>query len=234
MWGIIGAMESEITLLREQMKQEREVRYGNKVFYCGSIAGQPVVLTQSGMGKVNAAMCAQMLIDRFAVDRLANTGIAGGIARELHVGDIVIGNASVQHDFDMTPIGYAKGCMHGPDKSKPTIFAADTALVAQFRKAAEMVMEPQKIHEGLIATGDIFVSRKETKLELRERYHAYAAEMEGGAIAQVAEENGVRAVIVRCISDLADDNAHESIDHFEQVVADRSAKILIAMLEQEA
>lgn len=231
MWGIIGAMESEIALLRAQMQHEQEICCGNKVFYRGSIAGQPVVLTQSGMGKVNAAMCAQMLIDRFDVKRLVNTGIAGGIACGLHVGDIVIGDASLQHDFDLTPVGYAKACMHGPDKSKPTIFRADAALVAQFQAAAEKVLPTEKIHRGLIATGDVFVSERSMKLELRELYDAYAAEMEGGAIAQVAEENGIAAVIVRCISDLADENAHESIDHFEQIVADQSARILIKMLE---
>lgn len=232
MWGIIGAMESEITLLRAQMQYEQEIRYGNKVFYRGSIAGQPTVLTQSGMGKVNAAMCAQILIDRFGVTRLVNTGIAGGIARGLHVGDIVIGNASLQHDFDLTPVGYVKACMRGPDKSRPTVFVADAELVAQFQKAAEKVLPSGKIHRGLIATGDVFVSERKMKLELRELYDAYAAEMEGGAIAQVAEENGIAAVIVRCISDLADENAHESIDHFEQMVADQSANILIKMLEE--
>ena len=231
MWGIIGAMESEILLLRGKMQQECEICYGNKKFYQGILNGQAVVLTQSGMGKVNAAMCAQMLIDRFGVDRLVNTGIAGGIARELHVGDIVIGTASLQHDFDLTPIGYAKACMRGPDKTKPTLFFADKALVEEFRLAARNVLPEEKIHEGLIVTGDVFVSNREVKLALRKNYNAYAAEMEGGAIAQVAEENGIAAVIVRSISDLADDYAQKSVENFEQSAADLSAQIILCMLE---
>ncbi|MEI3416342.1 MAG: 5'-methylthioadenosine/S-adenosylhomocysteine nucleosidase [Christensenellaceae bacterium] len=119
MWGIIGAMDSEISLLRTQMQQEQEIRRGNKVFYRGYIEEQPVIVTKSGMGKVNAAMCAQMLIDLFGVDHLVNTGIAGGIAAGLHVGDVVIGSAAVQHDFDLTPVGYVRGHIVGPDRENP-------------------------------------------------------------------------------------------------------------------
>ena len=119
MWGIIGAMDSEISLLRTQMQQEQEIRRGNKVFYRGYIEEQPVIVTKSGMGKVNAAMCAQMLIDLFGVDHLVNTGIAGGIAAGLHVGDVVIGSAAVQHDFDLTPVGYVVGISWGRTGENP-------------------------------------------------------------------------------------------------------------------
>ena len=230
MWGIIGAMDSEISLLRTQMQQEQEIRRGNKVFYRGYIEEQPVIVTKSGMGKVNAAMCAQMLIDLFGVDHLVNTGIAGGIAAGLHVGDVVIGSAAVQHDFDLTPVGYVRGHIAGPDREKPTLFAADAELAEHLRRAAEQELSADKVHVGCIATGDQFVNQREVKRQLRERYGAYAAEMEGGAIAQVAEENGIAAVILRCISDLADEGSQESVENFEQLAADTSARILVRML----
>lgn len=232
MIGIIGAMQSEITLLRAQMQNEKQTVLGNKVYYEGVIAGQAVVLTQSGMGKVNAAMCAQQLIDRFGVDKLINTGIAGGVALGLHVGDIVIADKTVEHDFDLTPVGCVKGCLGGNvPKDEPTYYYTDKVLVEYLQKAAQQYMSAENIHIGCIATGDQFVSSKEVKQELRTFYNAYAAEMEGGAIVHVAGENGVSAVIVRCLSDLADENAHESVDNFEQLAADRSADILVSMLK---
>ena len=167
MWGIIGAMDSEISLLRTQMQQEQEIRRGNKVFYRGYIEEQPVIVTKSGMGKVNAAMCAQMLIDLFGVDHLVNTGIAGGIAAGLHVGDVVIGSAAVQHDFDLTPVGYVRGHIVGPDRGKPTLFAADAELAEHLRRAAEQELSADKVHVGCIATGDQFVNQREVKLQLR-------------------------------------------------------------------
>lgn len=234
MYGIIGAMESEVAQLCAGMEEISESVVAGIRFWTGKIAGIPVVLAQSGIGKVNAAMCAQIMIDRFCVDRIVNTGIAGGVAHGLSVGDFIVGVASVQHDFDLSPLGYAKGYMSGEDKNKPTVYPSDASLAADFKKAAAEVLPENKIKEGVIATGDIFVSTGGLKEELRIRFGATAAEMEGGAIAQVAHANGVAAVIIRTVSDLADEKAESSVKNFEQSAADTSAGILLHMLKNAA
>ncbi|MGI6665044.1 MAG: 5'-methylthioadenosine/adenosylhomocysteine nucleosidase [Christensenellaceae bacterium] len=234
MYGIIGAMSSEIILLREHMREIKEEKIGVFTFYQGVINGSEVVLVKCGIGKVNAAMCAQIMIDRFAVTKLINTGIAGGVGSGLSVGDVVIGVDAVQHDFDMRGLGYAKGYMTGEDMTAYTVYQADEGLVAEFRAAVSAVVPPEKIKEGRIATGDIFVSDSAVKKELREGFASLAAEMEGAAILQVAEANKIPAVIIRAISDLADEGAEASVENFEQFAADISAETLLVLLEQAA
>ena len=229
MIGIIGAMQSEIELLKASMEGLQDICRAGILFHTGKLMGHDVVLARSGMGKVNAAICAQVMIDIFHADILINTGIAGGVAHGMHVGDIVIGAKAVEHDYDLSPIGYAKGYvdMDGYAHDEPVYFTSDKDLVMRIHEAAKDLMDEGNIHIGAIATGDQFISDSSTKQELRDRYDAYAAEMEGGAILHVANKNGIKAVIIRCLSDLADENAHESIDNFEEIVADRSAKMLI-------
>ena len=229
MIGIIGAMQSEIELLKASMEGLQEDRKAGMIFYTGKLQGHDVVLSRSGMGKVNAAVCAQVMIDIFRADALINTGIAGGVAHGMHVGDIVIGKDAVEHDYDLSPVGYVKGYvdMDGYPHDEPVYFRSSERLISCIHEAAKDLMNEENIHIGTIATGDIFVSKKELKDELRERYDAYAAEMEGGAILHVANKNGVEAVIIRCLSDLADENAQESIGNFEEMVADRSARMLM-------
>lgn len=231
MFGIIGAMQSEITLLLGNMKNTEKIQLGKKVFYKGTIEGQEVVLTESGMGKVNAAICAQILIDIFKVDYLINTGIAGGLHKDMHVADFAIGDSAVEYDIDLTPIGAAKGWIMGEDRSKPTVFHADSEMVKLFEKAALTVLPEGHVFTGRIATGDIFVNTKELKKELIETYNAVACEMEGGAIMHTANENDVKCIVIRAISDLANDDSAESVSNFEQVVADRSANILLSFLK---
>ena len=232
MYGIIGAMTSEITLLRDQMQELKEHEIGTMVFYMGLLKEAPCVLVKCGIGKVNAAVCAQLLIDRFGVDKIINTGIAGGVGAGLKVGDIVIGTSSVQYDFDMQPLGYAKGYMDGPDRTKFTIYESDKGLVEEFKTAVKEALPNQRVLEGRIATGDKFVADAALKAELRDHFGAIAAEMEGAAIAHVTEKNDVAAVIIRAISDLADEGASESVENFEQLTADASATILLHMLER--
>lgn len=222
--GVIGAMQSEIKRLLEKMGEcQIDERYGLR-FYVGELSGQKLVLVKSGVGKVMAARCAQMLIDFYQPDYLVNTGVAGGLSAHLRVGDIVLGAELVQHDFDITAFGYAKGNMDDDaHKDEPTVFRSDETLV---RLAQQAGAGAQRVLTGRIATGDVFVAGKEAKAAITAQFAADAAEMEGAAIAQVAAACGVPFLVIRAISDLADGSATESFDTFEQQTADVSAALL--------
>ena len=225
--GIIGAMDSEIALLCSRLEQTVTETHGGLDFHLGKLAGTEVVIVKCGIGKVYAARCAQMLIDLYQPEVLVNTGIAGGVCQGLAVGDVVIGSALVQYDFDVTAFGYAKGNLCDRSCAQhPTLFHSHPATIGLIRKAAASLLPDSRIKEGTIATGDVFVSSREMKQSLWEEFHAMAAEMEGCAIAQVAAANGTPFVVLRAISDLADGTASESFDTFEQETADLSAAIL--------
>lgn len=237
-WGIIGAMASEVALLTARMEDASTLRTAGMDFHYGTLEGVPAVVAQCGVGKVCAALCAQAMIDRFHVAALVNTGVAGGVAAGLSVGDLVIGAGAVQHDFDITAFGHVKGYMDfgpdGGDGTRPTRFDADPRLVSAFRTAADAVLGAGKTREGIIASGDVFVSDDGVKREIASRFGAAAVEMEGGAIAQAAYANAVPFVIVRAISDLAGEGAHVSFDEFEKAAAESCAEIVTEMLRRAA
>ena len=230
--GIIGAMDSEIALLCERMALKTEHVAAGLTVYCGTLEGRSVAVVRCGEGKVRAALCAQMLIDRFGVTAVINTGVAGGLAPGLHVGDLVLATDAVQHDFDITAFGYVKGYVAGMgDGKSPTRYACDADLCEAFRKAAAELL-PAMGHayiEGTVATGDVFVDDTDLKTELITRYGAAAAEMEGGAIAAVCVQNADPFVVVRAISDLAEGGATVSFETFESEAARTSAAITCRM-----
>lgn len=225
--GVIGAMESEIDHLRAEMKSPVVETFAGLTFYRAEIGKNELVLVRSGVGKVNAARTAQVLIDRYAPDYLINTGIAGGLGDGLHVGDFVIGKELVQHDFDLTGFGYPKGVVPGfGDGKSPFRFQADTGLVDAFINSALQYLTEKSVRKGCVASGDVFVADAEMKGQIKRDFSADAVEMEGAAIAQVAVANGVPFVVVRAISDLADGTACASFETFEQETAVLSAKIV--------
>ena len=229
-FGVIGAMDSELSALRARLEHAERVEAGGLEFWLGTIGRCRTALVKCGVGKVRAARCAQLMIDRFAPRFLINTGIAGGVGPGLQVGDFVIGTELVQHDFDVSKFGYARGYLcTGEDPARPTAFHSDAELVRRFRRAAQAA--GCRTRTGCIATGDCFVCDGETKRRIRDEFGAEATEMEGCAIAQVASENGAPFIVVRAISDLADESASVSFDTFEQQTADVSARMLIAMIE---
>ena len=231
MIGIIGAMESEVRLLLERLEEQKEQEIGSFVFYTGKMEGQSVAVVQCGIGKCAAAVCTQLLIDRFDVTAVINTGIAGGIRDGLSVGDLVIGTEAVQHDFDVTAFGYTKGYMcTGGDGQKPTVYEADASLCAYAEKSAVLRLGDGHVFLGRIVSGDSFIASVAKKLELRESFQAYAAEMEGAAVAQAAALNGIKFVILRVISDLAQENAGQLFDGFEEQTARMSSLITLDML----
>ena len=229
--GLIGAMESEVALLLKKMQDCRTVTVGKTVFTTGSLENVSVVIARCGIGKVCAAMCAQAMIDRFAVRCLINTGVAGGIAPGLKLGDTVLSTYAVQHDFDVTAFGHVRGFLcDGGDDREPTRFAADENLRRLFAEEAAALAVPTV--EGVIATGDVFVADAALKARIAAEFSAAVAEREGGAIAQTAAANRVPFLIVRAVSDLADGEAPASFDAFEKEAAARSAAVLLRVLRR--
>ena len=231
-FGVIGAMESEVAQLRAALGNAETAEHSGLTFYRGTLGENRVVLVKCGIGKVNAARCTQALIDQYAPDYIVNTGIAGGIGEGLAVADVVIGTELVQHDFDAVAFGYARGNICDPThRDTPSVFCSDEALIEAFRAAAASVIDAGRVKSGRIATGDLFVASAEAKRDIAGTFGAVAAEMEGGAIAQVAAMAGVPFIVLRAISDLADGSSPASFDEFEQQTADLSAGILRKLIE---
>lgn len=230
-FGVIGAMDSETAQLRELLHERETAEFAGLTFYRGRLGRHTMVLVKSGVGKVNAARCAQSLIDRYAPDYLINTGIAGGIGEGLSVADVVIGTELVQHDFDVTAFGRVRGSLYADgDPEHPTVFRSDARLAEAFRKVAGHLIAPERIKAGRIVTGDQFIAANDKKRELASEFHALAAEMEGCAIAQTAAAANVPFIVIRAISDLADGTSPQSYGEFEQQAADLSAAVLAEMI----
>lgn len=229
-FAIIGAMDCEIEKLQELMQDTKKVDHFKLTIYLGKIGNHNVILAKSGVGKVNAALNAQYIIDKYHPDYIINTGVAGGIAEELQVGDIVIGETLVQHDFDASALGYAKGYMcNGIEPDKPTFFYSDKELTSKFELAMTSSNDVN-VHKGVIATGDTFVSSSEKKQELKSFFNATAVEMEACAIAQTANINQVPCLIIRAISDLADGSAPLSLVQVETKMAQFASSTIAVLL----
>ena len=227
MIGIIGAMNTEVETLISALTDKQETVVAGNRFFSGKLGSTDAVVVMCGIGKVAAAICAQAMIDTFHPDVLVNTGVAGGVADGLAQGDLVIATDAVQHDFDLSLFGYAKGYMPvwGKDKGSPSPFPTDDALAEKLIAAADAL--GYHAIRGRVASGDIFVADANLKHSLATEFGAAVAEMEGAAIAQTAWQNGVPCAIVRAISDLADGSATLSFEEFEVVAAERSAKLLM-------
>ncbi len=227
MIGIIGAMAEEITLLKEQMRQGEEIYIRKYTFIKGILSGKPVVLVESGIGKVNAAVVASILIQEFKVDYLINTGTAGAIDPGLRVEDTVIAHSLTYHDVDVTGFGYKLGQMAG----MPDLYYPDLGLV---RLAQEVIRElGQEPIIGQIVSGDQFIHSPQSIKDIRSHFpKARACEMESTAIAQVAYSMEVPFLIVRAISDTADHQATLTFDQFLEIAGAHSAKIVSLLIDR--
>lgn len=231
MLGIIGAMMEEVAQLKDIMEQAEVVTVAGMDFYKGKISGKDVVVVRSGVSKVNAAVCTQILIDRFHVDAIINTGIAGSLKAEINIGDIVLSTDAVQHDVDATTFGYRLGQIPQMDTFS---FPADEHLIRIAKECCERVNQDIGVHTGRIVTGDQFISDKEKKHWISETFEGYCTEMEGAAIAQTAYLNKIPFLIVRSISDKADDSAQMDYEEFERMAIRHSVNLTKAMIESEA
>lgn len=226
--GIIGAMSVEIETLKETMADYTVTTRTGMEFYEGSLEGMPVVVVQCGIGKVNAAICAQVLCDCYGVTHLVNTGIAGSLCADLDIGDLVISKDAMWHDFDCVHFGYEMGKVPGMDVVS---FCADAAMMDYAFTAAETV-NPGHTRIGRIASGDKFVAEKALKEQIIAITGALCTEMEGTAIAQTAYRNGIPFVILRAISDKADDSAQMDYPTFERIAAHRCAEVTKVLAKQ--
>lgn len=218
--GIIGAMQEEIETLLADLQEKTSSQHAGSTFYTGKLENTDVVIVQCGIGKVNSAICAQILCDCYGVTHIVNTGIAGSLSAQLDIGDLVISRDVMHHDVDCTAFGYPVGKVPG----MPDTYSADDALISYAFEAAEAV-NPGHNRMGRVASGDQFVCTREKKDKIIADTQAFCTEMEGASIAHTAYRNGVPFVILRAISDKADDSAEMDYPTFERIAAHRCAAV---------
>lgn len=225
--GIIGAMDEEVELIKSTMSVENTVEKAGCTFLAGKIEGKDTVVVRCGIGKVNAAMCTQILIDLFNVDAVINTGVAGAVAEGITVGDVVISSDALQHDMDCSPLGDPIGVI---PRMPESIFKADERLVKLAFDASSKVISGKTL-TGRVVSGDQFIASKEVKDKLVKNFNGSCAEMEGAAIAHICYMNSVPYVIIRNISDSADGSADVSFVEFCKEAVIHSGKIVLEMMK---
>ena len=227
MIGIIGAMEEEVAILKKEMQVEETVDYASMQFCKGTLCGKDVVIVRSGIGKVNAAACTQVLVDKFGAEVIINTGVAGSLDASIDIGDMVISTDLVEHDMDTTTFGDPLGQVPRMDTFS---FPADPTLVGKAIAANEEANPDIKTFTGRIVSGDQFVSAPEVKEKLVKHFGAKCTEMEGAAIAHAAYLNKVSCVIIRAISDKADNSATMDYPTFEKKAIEHSVRLVRNLL----
>lgn len=226
MIGIIGAMQEEVEILKNDIKNMETKKLAHVEVYTGELYGVDVVLMQSGIGKVNAAMTAALLIEQYQPEYVINTGSAGGLGSQLAVGDMIISEQVLHHDVNATAFGYALGQVPG----MPETYPADEQLMELVKTAIET--HNLSAHKGLIVSGDSFIGSAEQKQEILNNFpQALAVEMEAAAIAQVCYQYKMPFIITRAVSDLANGEAGMTFDEFLKVACVSSSKIVKSLLE---
>jgi adenosylhomocysteine nucleosidase len=243
--AIIGAFDEELEFLKEQMQQSEVIETNNMRVVKGILNGKNVVMALSGMGKVNAAMTTTYLIHQYNPEKIIFSGIAGGLNSEIEPGDIVIGEKTVQHDLVIwTNDSLSRFITYNPTNGEevPLYHHADNEMLEVANKVSQKVelamikttegdREP-KIIVGTIACGDAFIASSKKKEELINKFGADAVEMEGAAIAQVCRQFGIPVIVIRSISDSADEEAHTTIEGFYKTAAKNSATFVMEMLKE--
>lgn len=245
--GLLGAFGAEVTLVKQTLKKSKTVVVDGVSFTTGRIGKQRVVVAETGIGKVNAAMTTALLLDHFRPQRVLFTGIAGGTNPDLQPGDIVIGRQTAHHDYGSitdknTPtrqtrnaITYAFNPVYFPADSNLLLLAQRVSKTVPFEgiplASGEVSKRPVQVMTGTIVTGDVFVASAAKVSSLRADFGADATEMEGAAVAQVCYQIQVPHLIIRSLSDRADAEAHLALDKFYPTAARNSAKLVIAIVE---
>lgn len=226
MLAIIGAMDEEVNRIKENMTDVTIETKAGMDFYKGKLSGKDAVVVRCGIGKVNAGMCAQILADCYQADYIINTGIAGSLQASIDIGDIVLSRDALQHDMDATGFGYKLGEIPRMEQS---VFQADEHLISLAEEACKKVNPEISVHTGRVVSGDQFISDKKKKDWLVENFAGYCCEMEGAAIAQAASLNQIPFLIVRAISDKADDSATMDYSEFEAQAIKHSVNLMLEM-----
>lgn len=224
MLGIIGAMDEEVAKIKEYMTDVKVCTKASMDFHQGLLCGKETVVVRSGIGKVNAAVCTQILADDYHVDAVINTGIAGSLNNEINIGDIVLSTDTLEHDMDAVAFGYPLGQIPRMDTLS---FQADGHLRSLALSACKKVLPSVTAFEGRIVSGDQFISSKEKKDWLTKEFRGLCTEMEGAAIAHTAYLNRIPFLIIRAISDKADDSAAMDYPAFERMAIDNSVKLIL-------
>ncbi|MFG6355919.1 MAG: 5'-methylthioadenosine/adenosylhomocysteine nucleosidase [Acetatifactor sp.] len=227
--GIIGAMELEVDTLKAHMSVAGQTSRAGMVFYEGTLEQTPVVVVRCGIGKVNAAMCVQILADLFQVTHVINTGVAGSLNDALDIGDIVVSRDVIHHDMDVSALGYAPGQVPQLDT---LAFPGDETLIRLALDSCEEANPGLHTAPGRIVSGDQFISDKAVKEKLIAEFHADCTEMEGAAIAHAAYLNGLPFVVIRALSDKADDSASMEYPAFERQAADHCARLVETLIKK--
>lgn len=220
MIGIIGAVIEEAEAIKKEISEIQENIINGISFFTGKFNDKEVVFVQSGIGKVNAAITATLLIEKFDVEEVIFSGVAGSLDEKLKVGDVVIGRDVVQHDVDATAFGYKMGQI---PQMKEWAFESDRGLI---KKTENISNFGHQILTGRILTGDQFVSKKDVKLQLGKDFEALCVDMESGSVAQVCTILGVKFLIIRSISDSITDESDMEYETFVKLAAENSKKIL--------
>ena len=226
--AVIGAMEQEVEMLREELQDAKTEVIANSEYTLGTINGKEVILLKSGIGKVNAAMSTTILLEKYKPDVVINTGSAGGFDETLHVGAIVISDEVRHHDCDVTAFGYEIGQMAG----MPAAYKADEKLIEIAKQAVAEVGEHQSA-VGLICSGDVFMADPARVATVREQFPTMkACEMEAAGVAQVCYQFGTPFVVIRALSDIAGKESNVSFDEFLPVAAKHSTQIVLKAIEK--
>lgn len=228
--AIIGAMQEEIAYLKSQLNDIKTHQFGEHfTIYTGKIHQKNIVLSLSGIGKVNAAIATTLVIQHFQPDCVINTGSAGGIGKGIRVGDVVIGQEAAHHDVDATVFGYESGQV----PQLPTRFLADKQLI-QAALEASQVFQAAQVYQGLIVSGDCFVHHQEHIERIKTHFaDAQAVEMEAAAIAQTCALLNTPFVIIRAISDSAEEKANISFEEFLPIAAKHSAQMVLNLIAHQ-
>ena len=217
-------MAVEVDGLKSLMKNKQDIKYANMTFTKGSLGNSEVVAVECGVGKVNAAMCAQAMIDKFSPAAIINSGVAGALSDEVTLCDMVIGTEVLQHDMNASALGDPVGEITFPDESR-TYFPCDENIAEKLYSICEN-LDDSNAFRGRIASGDIFVSRRSKRGIINLRFDALACEMEGGAIGHVCFRNGVPFVVFRVISDDLTNNKGMDFKEFCGVASEKSIKAI--------
>jgi adenosylhomocysteine nucleosidase len=249
--GIMGALNEEIKMLKDEMKLTKEIKIAGRVFYLGKLEGKEIVLVEAGMGKVNAAITSQLLITKFKVEKIIFTGIAGGVSPELGIGDLVIATKVAQHDYgSINPQGFfpfRPGTLPVGEVNIESVYFKTDEKLLNIAMTASVGIKLNKLPEGtilsneeripkivsgIIVTGDQFIVSKIKRKWLFETFNALATEMEGGAVAQVCEINNIPFLLIRSISDLANEDAEINFNKFVDYAAKNSVLLVKKILSK--
>ena len=225
--GIIFAMQEELIELKKYLHINNEKKIYDLTFYEATLNNQNIILTESGIGKTNAARTTQILIDYYKPEAIFNIGVAGGIAKNLKVGDVIISTSLVQHDFDITAFNHPKGYIPNIGNNIPI----DNKLL----NTTKTILDTNNISykEGLIASGDIFCTKESMATKINTQFNALCVEMEGASIAQTAYLSKTPCLVIRSISDCPDNNNKVTYEEFLETSSNKVAKIMYAILTNQ-